>query len=489
MKPARKQLLVVFLAVTVVPATLAGWLAWRLLAQDRIMAGERLREIRESRADELVQSLSRALATLARDARAQPALAYAPQPRPLPEAPARIFSAGEQAEFREGRAEDAIAFYRKLAESPRPAVRAGAWLRLARTLRKLGRREEALQAYRQLRAIPDAAAGGAPAPLAGQWAICTMHEEAGRLAELKKEGETLRAWLDSGRFSLGHDVYEAYAEDAARWSGQPRPVVAEALADAAASRPSGAGAGQFRGLWITWIAADNNTVLLTPDQVQRLLPAGAVRARFASQAGKDESLRRAAETGLPWTLAIALADPEKEKQAFAIRRQLLFWLFGLVTALGIGGGYLAWRVIRRELALVQMQADIVAAVSHEFRTPLTSMRQVSAALSEGRVQDEERKQAYYNALARATERLHRLVEALLDFGRIESGAMEYRMQALDLAAVVTGVAGEFGREAGEKGFAVHADISDASSPGQGRRRGPRTRPVEPARQRREVSGR
>ena len=137
---------------------------------------------------------------------------------------------------------------------------------------------------------------------------------------------------------------------------------------------------------------------------------------------------------------------------------MLFWLFGLVTALGIGGGYLAWRVIRRELALVQMQADIVAAVSHEFRTPLTSMRQVSAALSEGRVQDEERKQAYYNALARATERLHRLVEALLDFGRIESGAMEYRMQALDLAAVVTGVAGEFGREAGEKGFAVHADI-------------------------------
>ena len=282
-----------------------------------------------------------------------------------------------------------------------------------------------------------------------------------------KEGEALRASLYSGRFSLGHDVYEAYAEDAARWSGNPRPVVAEALADAAASRPSGAGSGQFRGLWITWIAADNNTVLLTPDQVQRLLPAGAVRVRFASQAGKDESLRRAGETGLPWTLAIALADPEKEKVAFAIRRQLLFWLFGLVTALGIGGGYLGWRLIRRELALVQMQADIVAAVSHEFRSPLTSMRQVSAALSEGRVQDEERKQTYYKALARATERLHRLVEALLDFGRIESGAMEYRMQALDLAAVVSGVAGEFGREAGEKGFAVHADIPSHPVPVKG----------------------
>lgn len=476
MRPARKQLLVVFLAVTVVPATLAGWLAWRLLAQDRIMASERLREIRESRAEEVVQSLSRALAALAQDARSLPPgavrafdvpLAYAPKPRPLREAPAPVFSTGEQAEFRAGPSEDALAFYRKLAASPEQAVRAGAWLRLARTLRKLGKREEALQAYRQLCGIEDAAAGGAPAPLAGQWAICVMHEETGRAAELKKEGETLRAWLDSGRFSLSRDIYEAYAEDAARWSGQPRPVVSEALADAAASLPSGAGAGLFRGQLITWLAADNRTVLLTPDYARRLLPAGAVRVRFAAQAERDESLRRAEETGLPWTLAIALADPAKEQEAFAIRRQLLFWLLGLVTALGIGGGYLGWRLIRRELALAQMQADIVAAVSHEFRTPLTSMRQVSAALSEGRVQDEERKQAYYHTLARATERLHRLVEALLDFGRMESGAMPYRMEALDLAAVAAGVAGDFGREAGEKGFALRTDIPSHQVPVKG----------------------
>jgi signal transduction histidine kinase len=461
-KPARK-LLVAFLAVTVLPAALAGWLAWRLLEQDRVMAGERLREIRERRADEVVQNLSRALGNV----RSDPALAYSPQPRPLPEAPARVFSAGEQAEFRAGRAEEAIASYRKLAESPQPAVRAGAWLRLARTYRKLGRPEEALHAYRQLREIHDAAAGGAPAPLAGQWAICAMHEEAGRAAEVLKEGEALRASLYSGRFSLGHDVYEAYAEDAARWSGKPRPVVAEALADAAAARPSGVGAGQFRGLSISWITADQKTVLLTPDQVQRLLPSGAVRVRLSAQAGKDETLRRAADTGLPWTLAVALADPVKEQEAFSIRRHLLYWLFGLVTALGVGGGYLGWRLIRQELALARMQADIVAAVSHEFRTPLTSMRQVSAALSEGRVPDEARRQAYYTALERATDRLHRLVEGLLDFGRMESGAMLYRLEPLDLAAVAAGVAGDFAREASEKGFTLHAEIPAHAMPAKG----------------------
>ena len=76
----------------------------------------------------------------------------------------------------------------------------------------------------------------------------------------------------------------------------------------------------------------------------------------------------------------------------------------------------------------------------------------------GAADDEERKQQYYNALARATERLHRLVEALLDFGRMESGAMPYRMESLDLVAVAAGVAGDFERELGEKGFTVHTGL-------------------------------
>ena len=475
LKPARK-LLVVFLAVTLVPAGLAGWLAWRLLEQDRVMARERLREIREHRADEVVQALSRALAALEQNARHLPpgsvtaldeTLAYEPNARLLPEAPISVFAGGEQLEFRSGGLEEAIDFYRNLTLSPQPAIRAGAWLRLGRTLKKAGKRDEALEAYRKLRDIQDAAAGGAPAPLAGQWAICELRQGTDSLRELRKEGEALRALLDSGGFPLTRDIYEAYAEDAARWSGKPKPVVREALADAAASRPVGRGSALFRGQLITWLAAEGQTVLLTPQFTQQLLPEGPVRVRLASHAEGDETLRRAEDSGLPWTLAVALANPVEEQAEFALRRQLLFALFGLVAVLGAAGGYLAWRLVRRELALAQMQTDIIAAVSHEFRTPLTSMRQVSAALSEGRVLDKERRQAYYLALARATERLHRLVEALLDFGRMESGATQYRMESLNLAVVVAGVAGNFGSEVSEKGFALHTDMPSGEIPVKG----------------------
>ncbi|MBL8294128.1 MAG: HAMP domain-containing histidine kinase [Bryobacterales bacterium] len=466
-KLARKRLLVVFLAVTIMPAMLAAWLAWRLLEQDFILMRERLREVRERRADEAVLSAVRALGIVAQQTRSLPSgavgapdhsLAYAVQPRLLPEAPAEVFAAGEFAEYRPAGSDEALAIYRKLTASPSAAIRAGAWLRLARTFRRLRRPDDAMQAYRHLREIDAAAAGGAPAPLAGQWAICRMHEEAGRTAELRKEGAQLRALLDAAASNLSRDVYELYAEDAARWSGKPRPVLNEALADAALSRPNGTGAGRFRGQFITWVKVDDRTLLLTEEQATRLLPTGPVRVRVAAVANKDETLRRAGDTGLPWTLAIALADPEKEQEPFAIRQRLLYALLGVMAAFGMGGCYLGWRLIRRELALAQMQSDLVAAVSHEFRTPLTSMRQVSAALSEGRVPDETRRQVYYEALARATERLHRMVEALLDFGKMESDAMLYRTESLDLAALVAGTAGDFSHEAAAKGFAVHTEI-------------------------------
>ena len=99
------------------------------------------------------------------------------------------------------------------------------------------------------------------------------------------------------------------------------------------------------------------------------------------------------------------------------------WLSGLaalVLVLG-GAGYLVTRAISRELEVARLQSDFVAAVSHEFRTPLTSLRQLTEILVDERVVDDNRRRAYYGALARQTDRLHRLVESLLDFGRLEAG--------------------------------------------------------------------
>jgi signal transduction histidine kinase len=150
---------------------------------------------------------------------------------------------------------------------------------------------------------------------------------------------------------------------------------------------------------------------------------------------------------------LAVAAPSGG-DGFAGRRELLLLLLAVVALFTVAGGYFFLRALRREFALARMQSDFVSAVSHEFRTPLTSMRLITEALEDQRVPDPERLRDSYRSLSRATQRLHRLVEDLLDFRRMESGAIEYRMRPLDAGLAVRNVAEEFQKEVEERGFRV-----------------------------------
>jgi signal transduction histidine kinase len=118
----------------------------------------------------------------------------------------------------------------------------------------------------------------------------------------------------------------------------------------------------------------------------------------------------------------------------------------LLSVLVLAGGYLVERAVARELAAARLQADFVATVSHEFRSPLTSMKHLLEMLEDGAVPGEERRLRYYRVLSGETERLRQLVENLLDFRRMEEGKVEYRFEALDASAVVGQVAEDFGAQ-------------------------------------------
>ena len=131
--------------------------------------------------------------------------------------------------------------------------------------------------------------------------------------------------------------------------------------------------------------------------------------------------RSSSATGLPWPVLVTNRDAKAELEEFAGRRRLLLGALGLL-ALVVGAGiYSVARAYARELAVMRLQSDFVSAVSHEFRTPLTSLRQLSETLNEARPIEDERRARSYQALDRATNRLEKLVEGLLDFGRMESG--------------------------------------------------------------------
>ena len=126
-----------------------------------------------------------------------------------------------------------------------------------------------------------------------------------------------------------------------------------------------------------------------------------------------------------------------------------------------GASYFMARAIRHEAAVSRLRTDFVAAVSHEFRSPLTAVRQMAEMLDADRVPTDERRHTYYGMLALEAARLQQLVETLLNFGRMEAGAERFRFSEVDAAALVREVVDDLVPHARALGKAIEIDGTDA----------------------------
>jgi signal transduction histidine kinase len=107
----------------------------------------------------------------------------------------------------------------------------------------------------------------------------------------------------------------------------------------------------------------------------------------------------------------------------------------LVAALLLGGSVLLIQVRRNSLEAVR-KTTFVSNVSHELKTPLTTIRMYGEMLGEGIVKDEAKKKSYLETIISESQRLTRLVNNVLDFGRLERGEKTYNWEEVELGAAV-----------------------------------------------------
>ena len=103
-----------------------------------------------------------------------------------------------------------------------------------------------------------------------------------------------------------------------------------------------------------------------------------------------------------------------------------------LAAIILGGSLLLWQAHRNLRDAVQ-KTNFVSNVSHELKTPLTSIRMFAELLAEGRVKDPDRQRQYLEGIVSESHRLTRLVNNVLDFSRLEQGRKKYAPERVDVA--------------------------------------------------------
>jgi signal transduction histidine kinase len=136
-----------------------------------------------------------------------------------------------------------------------------------------------------------------------------------------------------------------------------------------------------------------------------------------------------------WEAALYLMRPDQLKEsARGVRRTLLLLIAAALAAIAVGG----WAVFadaRRQLALAQKKTDFVSNVSHELKTPLTSIRMFAEMMQSGNAAEDKRPQ-YLPIIVAEAERLTRLINNVLDFARLERKQKRYDFRPLDLHAML-----------------------------------------------------
>ncbi len=179
----------------------------------------------------------------------------------------------------------------------------------------------------------------------------------------------------------------------------------------------------------------------TSDYVLALLndKAKPVATQPAGETGRDwKRPFVASEIGeaLPhWEAALYLMRPEQlQESARNVRRTLVLLIAAALAAI-VFGGSVVFADARRQLALAQKKTDFVSNVSHELKTPLTSIRMFAEMMQGGNVAEEKRPQ-YLRIIVAEAERLTRLINNVLDFARLERKQKRYDFRPLDLHEVL-----------------------------------------------------
>jgi signal transduction histidine kinase len=130
-----------------------------------------------------------------------------------------------------------------------------------------------------------------------------------------------------------------------------------------------------------------------------------------------------------WQLNLYRSDSNKTPEAgFFLIGSLLTGSF--IAAILLGGSLLLWQAVRNHREARQ-KTSFVSNVSHELKTPLTTIRMYAELLGEGKIDSALKQKTYLQTIIRESQRLTRLVNNILDFSRLEQGHKTFNFADLE----------------------------------------------------------
>ncbi|MGI9223704.1 MAG: sensor histidine kinase [Woeseiaceae bacterium] len=140
---------------------------------------------------------------------------------------------------------------------------------------------------------------------------------------------------------------------------------------------------------------------------------------------------------------------------------VLAWVTFILAVVFVGGFVVMYRLGLSQINLARQQQDFVSAVSHELKTPLTSIRMYGEMLKEGWA-DEEKRQSYYEFIHDESERLSKLIANVLQLARITRNDPQFDLKPMNVGELLSNVQSKISNQVERAGFELRVEGDDNS---------------------------
>ncbi len=133
---------------------------------------------------------------------------------------------------------------------------------------------------------------------------------------------------------------------------------------------------------------------------------------------------------------------------------LMYALSGCIVVVLIVGLLLIYRLALTQIELSEQKSDFVSAVSHELKTPLTSIRMYAEMLRAGWVKDKEKERSYYDFIFFESERLSRLIANVLQLSGLARDDSPLTLKKVEIRSVLALIQEKVQAQVQQAGFTL-----------------------------------
>ncbi len=160
-----------------------------------------------------------------------------------------------------------------------------------------------------------------------------------------------------------------------------------------------------------------------------------------------------------WRLNLILRNNYLHESAAGRQITLYIYIFTLFVSAIIIAAVFAVRYLTRRLKITRLKNDLIATVSHELKTPLSSVRMLVDTLLEGQYKNEKITREYLELIAAENSRLSRLIDNFLAFSRLERNKKSFQMQPVFPSTLIEQSIGAVKDKYQESGFRLDMEIT------------------------------